>query len=140
MMLRVMGVHHSSTFGRITSVSSVQRRCVHSSPDDSKLQYRQSRLTWLASSSVEKQGAIEDGLFDTAIAYTKSKWASPLTKFEGIRRPYSAESVVSKQGTLDTDYPSSRMAIKLASLLHEKAAKREPIHTCKLDHAEYCEA
>lgn len=54
-------------------------------------------------------------------------WASP--RYKGIKRPYSAEDVVSKRGALQQTYPSSLMARKLFNLLEEKAAKGEPVHT-----------
>ena len=54
-------------------------------------------------------------------------WASP--RYKGIKRPYSAEDVVSKRGALQQSYPSSLMARKLFNLLEERAAKGEPVHT-----------
>jgi isocitrate lyase len=57
----------------------------------------------------------------------KDWWASP--RYKGIKRPYSAEDVVSKRGALQQTYPSSLMARKLFNLLEERAAKGEPVHT-----------
>ena len=57
----------------------------------------------------------------------KDWWASP--RYKGIKRPYSAEDVVSKRGALQQSYPSSLMARKLFNLLEERAAKGEPVHT-----------
>ncbi|KAM0798491.1 isocitrate lyase [Usnea florida] len=75
----------------------------------------------------EKGGAAEDTLFAQEVEDVKQWWASP--RYEGIRRPYSAEDVVSKRGTLQQTYPSSLMARKLFKLLEEKAAIGEPVHT-----------
>ena len=75
----------------------------------------------------EKSGAAEDALFTQEVEDVRQWWASP--RYEGIRRPYSAEDVVSKRGTLQQTYPSSLMARKLFNLLKEKAAIGEPVHT-----------
>lgn len=75
----------------------------------------------------EKNGAAEDALFTQEVEDVKQWWASP--RYEGIRRPYSAEDVVSKRGTLQQTYPSSLMARKLFNLLKERAAVGDPVHT-----------
>ncbi|PNS14002.1 2-methylisocitrate lyase, mitochondrial [Sphaceloma murrayae] len=75
----------------------------------------------------DKVGESEDALFDDQVKQVEEWWSSP--RYEGIRRPYSAESVVSKRGTLQQVYPSSLMARKLFNLLEERAAKGEPVHT-----------
>ena len=77
--------------------------------------------------SSEKNGAAEEALFDQELEDVKQWWASP--RYEGIRRPYSAEDVISKRGTLQQTYPSSLMARKLFNLLKERAAAWEPVHT-----------
>ena len=75
----------------------------------------------------EKQGVSEDALYEQQLLDVKKWWAS--ARYEGIKRPYSAEDVVSKRGSLQQTYPSSLMARKLFNLLNEKAAKGEPVHT-----------
>lgn len=75
----------------------------------------------------EKNGATEDALFNQEVEDVKQWWAS--SRYSGIKRPYSAEDVVSKRGTLQQTYPSSLMARKLFNLLNEKAAAGEPVHT-----------
>ena len=75
----------------------------------------------------EKTGPTEDALFNQEVEDIKQWWASP--RYEGIMRPYSAEDVVSKRGTLQQTYPSSLMARKLFNLLKEKATAGEPVHT-----------
>lgn len=74
-----------------------------------------------------KSGQAEDALFDAQVQAVKDWWASP--RYKGIKRPYSAEDVVSKRGALQQSYPSSLMARKLFNLLEERAAKGEPVHT-----------
>lgn len=74
-----------------------------------------------------KAGQAEDALFDEQVQAVQDWWASP--RFKGIKRPYSAQDVVSKRGALQQSYPSSLMARKLFNLLEERAAKGEPVHT-----------
>ena len=74
-----------------------------------------------------KAGQAEDALFDEQVQAVKDWWASP--RYKGIKRPYSAEDVVSKRGALQQTYPSSLMGRKLFNLLEERAAKGEPVHT-----------
>lgn len=74
-----------------------------------------------------KAGQAEDALFDEQVQAVKDWWSSP--RYKGIKRPYSAEDVVSKRGALQQTYPSSLMARKLFNLLEERAAKGEPVHT-----------
>ncbi|KAJ5729769.1 uncharacterized protein N7483_004277 [Penicillium malachiteum] len=78
-------------------------------------------------SSSEKLGAAEDALFEQQVRDVQAWWESP--RYEGIKRPYSAEDVVSKRGSLQQNYPSSLMARKLFNLLSERAAAGEPVHT-----------
>ncbi|KAK4986480.1 mitochondrial 2-methylisocitrate lyase [Elasticomyces elasticus] len=75
----------------------------------------------------QKAGQAEDDLYGQEIAQVKEWWSSP--RFAGIERPYSADDVVSKRGTLMQTYPSSLMARKLWELLEERAKKGEPVHT-----------
>ena len=77
----------------------------------------------------QKNGAAEDAIFTQEVKDVGQWWASP--RYDGIRRPYSAEDVVSKRGTLQQTYPSSLMARKLFNLLKERAALGEPVHTSK---------
>jgi len=75
----------------------------------------------------EKAGAAEDALYEQQLKDVEAWWASP--RYEGIKRPYSAEDVVSKRGSQLQSYPSSVMARKLFNLIKEREAKGEPIHT-----------
>jgi isocitrate lyase len=75
----------------------------------------------------EKAGAAEDALYEQQLRDVEAWWASP--RYEGIKRPYSAEDVVSKRGSQLQSYPSSVMARKLFNLIKEREAKGEPIHT-----------
>jgi isocitrate lyase len=78
-------------------------------------------------STADKAGAAEDALFQEQVKAVEEWWASP--RFEGIKRPYNAEAVVSKRGSLQQSYPSSIMARKLFNLLNERAAENKPVHT-----------
>ena len=80
--------------------------------------------------AVEKLGASEDALFEQEVQDVEQWWATP--RYEGIKRPYSAEDIVSKRGSLQQTYPSSLMARKLFNLFKERAAKGEPVHTSTL--------
>lgn len=81
-------------------------------------------------STADKTGEAEDRLYDEQLEDVKRWWASP--RYEGIKRPYTADDVVSKRGSLQITYPSSIMARKLFNLLNERAATGEPVHTSEL--------
>lgn len=72
----------------------------------------------------------EKELYTGQIRNIKDWWDTP--RFAGIRRPYSAEDVACKRGTLEQSYPSSLMAKKLYNLLEKRAASHEPVHTSAL--------
>ena len=74
----------------------------------------------------EKAGA-EDEVFAQQVKQVEEWWASP--RYAGIKRPYSAQDVVSKRGTLQQIYPSSLMARKLFNLLEERNREGKPVHT-----------
>lgn len=75
----------------------------------------------------EKAGESEDVIFAEQVKQVEEWWSS--SRYKGIKRPYSAEDVVSKRGTLQQVYPSSLMARKLFNLLENKASRGEPVHT-----------
>lgn len=75
----------------------------------------------------DKAGVMEDEVYSRRIHGIESWWRTP--RFEGIKRPYSAEDVISKSGSLEQSYPSSLMAKKLFKLLQERSAANEPVHT-----------
>jgi isocitrate lyase len=77
--------------------------------------------------STEEKASAEDDIFNAQVQHVKEWWASP--RYEGIKRPYSAETVVSKRGALQQVYPSSLMARKLFNLLEERAKEGKPVHT-----------
>jgi isocitrate lyase len=78
-------------------------------------------------STVDKVGAAEDALFAQQVKDVQEWWRSP--RYKGIKRPYTAEDVVSKRGTLQQSYPSSVMARKLFNLLAQRSAEGKPVHT-----------
>ncbi|KAK1812055.1 mitochondrial 2-methylisocitrate lyase [Friedmanniomyces endolithicus] len=74
-----------------------------------------------------KVGAAEDAIFADQVKQVNEWWSSP--RYAGIKRPYSAEDVVSKRRTLQQVYPSSLMARKLFDLLETRSKAGEPVHT-----------
>lgn len=77
-------------------------------------------------STADKAGAAEDALFEEQVKDVKAWWATD--RYKDIRRPYSAEDVVSKRGTLQQSYPSSITARKLWNLIQERGSQGQPIH------------
>ncbi|KAK4184386.1 putative mitochondrial isocitrate lyase [Podospora australis] len=75
----------------------------------------------------QKAGAAEDALFEEQVKEVEAWWAS--SRFEGIKRDWTAADVVSKRGSLQQSYPSSLMARKLFNLIQERNAEGKPIHT-----------
>ncbi|BGP54742.1 hypothetical protein JCM8202_003249 [Rhodotorula sphaerocarpa] len=69
----------------------------------------------------------EDARFQQEVEQVKQWWQSP--RFKGLVRPYTAEQVVSKRGTLEIHYPSNAQGKKLHSLLSEKFRNGQPSHT-----------
>jgi isocitrate lyase len=69
----------------------------------------------------------EDALFSEQVQQVQDWWTSE--RYTGIKRPYSAEDVVSKRGALQQTYPSSLMARKLFNLFKERSAEGKPVHT-----------
>lgn len=63
--------------------------------------------------------AAEDSLFESQVETVKAWWNT--SRYAGVKRPYSAEDVVSKRGSLQQTYASSLMARKLFNLLKQRA-------------------
>ncbi|KAI9763507.1 MAG: hypothetical protein M1840_000460 [Geoglossum simile] len=78
-------------------------------------------------SASQKAGRAEDDLFSQQVEDVKHWWAS--SRYDGIKRLYSADDMVSKRGSLQQTYRSFLMARKLFNLLKERSAKGEPVHT-----------
>ena len=57
----------------------------------------------------------EDEVFEREVQQVKQWWSSP--RFAGVARPYTAESVVSKRGTVRPQYLSNEQAKKMWTLL-----------------------
>src|SRR2546423_15015289 len=70
-------------------------------------------------STAQKTGEAEDALFDHQVADGEAWWKTP--PYEGFRRPYTAQDVVSKRGSLQTFYSSAVQGIKLFTLLCARA-------------------
>merc|ERR1711939_1245404 len=69
----------------------------------------------------------EDAAFRQEVDSVKQWFTSP--RFKGLVRPYTAEQVVSKRGTLPISYPSNEMGKKLFRLLSDKARNGDTSHT-----------
>ena len=69
----------------------------------------------------------EQAVFDEQVKQVRDWWNT--ARYKGIKRPYSAEDVVSKRGTLQQIYPSSLMARKLFNLLEQRYEEKKPVHT-----------
>ncbi|KAE8210446.1 hypothetical protein CF327_g5686 [Tilletia walkeri] len=66
--------------------------------------------------------------FKARVKAVQEWWDSP--RFKGIKRPYTAESVVTKRGSIPVQPPqSSLLADKLFALLSQRAEERKPVHT-----------
>ena len=69
----------------------------------------------------------EQQAFLEEVEKVKQWWASP--RFENIKRPYSAESIVSKRGYFPVQYRSDAQAKKLWRTLQQNKATGETSHT-----------
>ncbi|KAI9229182.1 MAG: isocitrate lyase [Piptocephalis tieghemiana] len=69
----------------------------------------------------------EERRFQEEVAAVKKWWSSP--RYRLVKRPYTAESIVSKRGTLPISYPSHEQAKKVWALLQEHKAKGTASHT-----------
>ena len=63
----------------------------------------------------------------TLQAALKKRWEGP--RYKGLVRPYTAEQVVSKRGTIAIQYPSNEQGKKLWGLLQERFRTKTPSHT-----------
>lgn len=69
----------------------------------------------------------EQRAFESEVAQVKRWWSSD--RFRYTKRPYTAEDVVSKRGTLQLQYPSNDQAKKLWKLLQEHRARKSASFT-----------
>lgn len=61
---------------------------------------------------------LEDELFEREVAELRRWWSEPRWRY--LRRPYSAEQIVSKRGHLRIEYASNAQAKKLWSILEAR--------------------
>lgn len=113
----------------IRTISATQPRKMSSSlpPVTPPLSERLPSDSFHLISEAEKPGSYEDALYNQQLKDVEAWWAT--SRYEGIKRPYTVEDVVSKRGSLQQSYPSSVMARKLWNLIQERLAKGEPLHT-----------
>ncbi|KAJ3193101.1 Isocitrate lyase [Irineochytrium annulatum] len=71
--------------------------------------------------------AEEQRIFQDQVAQVKQWWQSD--RFKLVTRPYTAEDVVSKRGTLNIEYPSNAQAKKLWSVLKNHHANKTASRT-----------
>ncbi|KAI8319907.1 isocitrate lyase [Martensiomyces pterosporus] len=69
----------------------------------------------------------EEQRFRQQVEQVKQWWSNP--RFRNITRPYSAESIVSKRGSILPTYPSDIQAKKVFALFEQHFASRTPSHT-----------
>ncbi|KAJ1789572.1 isocitrate lyase 1 [Coemansia sp. RSA 2399] len=69
----------------------------------------------------------EERRFREQVEQVKQWWQSP--RFHKITRPYSAESIVAKRGTLHQSYASNEQAKKVYALFAQRFASKTPSHT-----------
>ncbi|KAI9626965.1 hypothetical protein H4Q26_017598 [Puccinia striiformis f. sp. tritici PST-130] len=69
----------------------------------------------------------EQQSFEKEVNSLKAKWGSP--RYKGLVRPYTAEQVVGKRGTLPISYPSDVLGKKLWTILNHHFKNGTPSHT-----------
>ncbi|KAJ2077828.1 isocitrate lyase 1, partial [Coemansia sp. S100] len=69
----------------------------------------------------------EEQRFREQVAQVKQWWSS--SRFRGIVRPYTAESIVSKRGSILPSYPSDAQAKKVFALFEKRFGERTASHT-----------
>ncbi|KNE62501.1 isocitrate lyase [Allomyces macrogynus ATCC 38327] len=69
----------------------------------------------------------EERRFQEEVAAVKKWWSSP--RFARTTRPYTAEDVVAKRGTIHIEYPSNQQAKKLWALLQNHKRNGTASHT-----------
>lgn len=76
---------------------------------------------------IDPSMSAEQSRFREQVAALERWWGSP--RFVRVKRPYAAEQVVSKRGTLPISYPSDTQAKKLFALLERHFKNGTPSHT-----------
>ncbi|KAI5120776.1 hypothetical protein M0805_004739 [Coniferiporia weirii] len=71
--------------------------------------------------------AAERIAFENEVRELEQRWKGP--RFARVKRPYTAEQVVSKRGTIPISYPSNVQAKKLWGLLSKHWDNKTPSHT-----------
>lgn len=71
--------------------------------------------------------AEEEKIFQQEVQSVQQWWKEP--RWANTKRPYTAEQVVSKRGTIKQVYPSNEQGKKLWKLLETRFAEKTPSHT-----------
>jgi isocitrate lyase len=69
--------------------------------------------------------AQEDELFAREVAAVKQWWSDPRWRY--TKRPFTAEQIVNKRGTLKIEYPSNAQSKKLWKILEGRFKVRRPV-------------
>jgi isocitrate lyase len=69
----------------------------------------------------------EQQAYEAEVAAVKAWWGQDRWRY--TKRPYTAETIVSKRGNLTIDYPSNAQAKKAWNILEERFAKKEVSQT-----------
>lgn len=71
--------------------------------------------------------AAEDAAFQAEVEAVKRWWAEPRWRY--TRRPFTAEQIVSKRGTLPIQYASNAQSKKLWAILEKRFRERDASYT-----------
>ena len=71
--------------------------------------------------------AAEDAAFHAEVEAVRRWWASP--RWRHTRRPFTAEQIVSKRGTLAIEYPSNAQSKKLWGILEKRFREGDASYT-----------
>jgi isocitrate lyase len=63
-------------------------------------------------------GNAEQAKYEAEVKELKQWWEDPRWRY--TRRPYTAESIVQKRGTIKIEYPSNQMSKKLWNLVESR--------------------
>lgn len=71
--------------------------------------------------------SMEDDLFAQEVAQVKQWWSD--TRWRYIKRPFTAEQIVSKRGSIKIEYPSNTQSKKLWKILENRFASKDASYT-----------
>ena len=121
---RIRCIHSPPT---LSSLTSFRRKGTKEFGNNERSEHVTS-LQWQILPTHLKAGDAEDKFFQLLVRKTKTRWVRP--RWKGIKRPYTAEDVATKQGGhgLGPQVPT-RPALKLFELLSRRFEAKEPVYT-----------